>query len=118
MQGNTPEKTEKPWGYELLWAHTPRYTGKILFVKKGYRLSLHYHEIKDETMHVSDGRITVEMEDGDGKLTEFEVVSGCSYRIPPKTRHRLRAIEDTTIFEVSTPELDDIHRLNDDYGRA
>jgi quercetin dioxygenase-like cupin family protein len=115
MQGKTPEKTEKPWGYELLWAHTPNYCGKILFVKKGCRLSLHYHEIKDETMYVSEGRIAVEMADGDGEMTAFEVAGGASYRIPPGETP-VRALEDTTILRGLHTGTGRYHRLTDDYG--
>jgi mannose-6-phosphate isomerase-like protein (cupin superfamily) len=118
MGNKLPQKIDKPWGYELLWAHTPRYAGKIFFVKKGHRLSLHYHEKKDETHYVYEGKTLMEMEDSNGKLTRFEASAGDCYRILPYTKHRLKAIEDTVIFEVSTPELEDISRFEDDYGRA
>ena len=118
MEDKLPRKIEKPWGYELLWAYTPKYAGKIFFIKKGHRLSLHYHDKKDETHYVYQGKAVMEMEDTEGKRTKFDAVAGHSYRILPHTKHRLSAIEDTVIFEVSTPELEDTIRLVDDYGRA
>jgi mannose-6-phosphate isomerase len=117
MKNNLPRKTEKPWGYELLFAHTPKYAGKVIFVKKGHRLSLQYHEKKDETMYVYEGKLLLEIEK-DGKLTQSEIASGSSIPIPVMTKHRITAIEDTFVFEVSTPELEDVVRLSDDYGRA
>ncbi len=113
-----PQKTEKPWGFELLFAHTPKYAGKVIFVRKGHRLSLQYHEKKDETMYVYQGRALLEIEGSDGHMVSTELQPGQCLRIPPGTRHRLKAIEDTTFFEVSTPELEDVVRLKDDYGRA
>ncbi len=117
MEEKLPRKTEKPWGFELLLALTPKYAGKLIFVKKEHRLSLQYHEQKDETMYFYQGKALLEIE-VDGKMTSRTVEPGQSVRIPPHTRHRLKAIEDTTFFEVSTPELDDVVRLADDYGRA
>ena len=118
MEGKFPQKTEKPWGFELLFAHTPKYAGKVIFVRKGHRLSLQYHEKKDETMYIYQGKALVEIEGTDGRLVSTEVQPGQCVRIPPLTKHRLEAIEDTTFFEVSTPELEDVVRLEDDYGRA
>lgn len=117
MNDKLPRKTEKPWGYELLFAYTPQYAGKVIFIKKDHRLSLQYHSLKDETMFIQQGRVLMEIEDSDGKR-EITLASGQSVHLPPLTRHRLRAIEDTTLFEVSTPELDDVTRLADDYGRT
>ena len=113
-----PKKTEKPWGYELLFALTPHYAGKILFVKKGHRLSLQYHNEKDETLYLQQGKAFLEIEDENGKLVKTEASSGIAFRLPPKKKHRFQAIEDTTFLEVSTPELDDVIRLDDDYGRS
>lgn len=113
-----PVKTEKPWGYELLFAHTDKFAGKLLFVKKGHRLSLQYHKVKDESLYIYEGKILLELEGEDKQLIQSEVSSGYCYRVPPMTRHRFTALEDTMLFEVSTPELDDVERLNDDYGRA
>jgi len=117
MEEKLPRKTEKPWGYELLFAHTTKYAGKVMFVKKGHRLSLQYHKKKDEAMYIYEGKILLEIE-RDGRMDQLEVSKGACFRVPPLTKHRLRALEDTTFFEVSTPELDDIERLADDYGRA
>jgi mannose-6-phosphate isomerase-like protein (cupin superfamily) len=117
MENKLPRKTEKPWGYELLFAHTPKYAGKVMFVKKGHRLSLQYHRKKDETMYVYQGKLHLEIE-RDGQMVQSEVSAGDCIRVAPMTKHRLTAIEDTFIFEVSTPELEDVERLADDYGRA
>ena len=112
-----PQRVEKPWGFELILAHTPKYAGKLIFVKKGHRLSLQYHKQKDETFYLYQGKAIIEMEGHNGQLTETLFQPGDCCRIPPMTKHRLKALEDTTIFEFSTPELDDIERLDDDYGR-
>lgn len=117
MADKLPQKIKKPWGYELLFAYTPRYLGKILFIKAGHRLSLQYHEQKDETMYIHQGKALLEIEGSDGQLNQSVAQSGYCLRIVPLTKHRLQAIEDTTIFEVSTPELEDVTRLDDDYGR-
>ena len=109
--------TEKPWGYELLFAHTDKYAGKVIFVDKGRRLSLQYHKLKDETMYIHEGKVLLEIE-VDGKMVIKELSSGSSVRIPPMTKHRVTAVEDTLLFEVSTPELDDVVRVDDDYGRT
>jgi mannose-6-phosphate isomerase len=118
MDDKLPQKIDKPWGYELLWAHTPRYAGKMFFVKKGHRLSLHYHEKKDETLYIYEGKVLLEIEGKNGRLVQSEAHDGHCFRIPPRTKHRMKAIEDTFIFEVSTPELEDTKRFEDDYGRA
>ena len=118
MKDGLPQKTEKPWGFELLFAHTPKYAGKVIFVRKGHRLSLQYHEKKDETIYIHAGKARMEIEGADGRMVSTIVQPGYSVRIPPSTRHRLEAIEDTTFLEVSTPELDDVVRLEDDYGRV
>ena len=100
-------RVEKPWGYELHWAHTDRYVGKVLHVKKGHALSLQYHNIKDETIHVYTGKILFEI-DVDGKLVGREMLPGESVHVKPKTIHRMTALEDTDVLEASTPELDDV----------
>jgi mannose-6-phosphate isomerase len=117
MTEKLPRKIDKPWGYELLFALTTQYAGKLLFVKKGHRLSLQYHQKKDETMYMHQGKARLEIEEG-GKMVSRTFEPGQSVRVPPGTRHRLEAIEDSTFFEVSTTELDDVVRLEDDYGRA
>ena len=117
MEDKPPRKIEKPWGYELLWAHTPKYAGKIIFVRKGHRLSLQYHKQKDENIYVYQGKALIEIEGGDGKLLKQVAEPGYCLHIAPLTKHRLAALEDAIFLEVSTPELDDIERLADDYGR-
>jgi len=117
MNNEFPRETKKPWGYELLFAHTSYYAGKLIFIRKGQRLSLQYHVKKDETLYIYQGKVLVELENREGRLTESEFTRGQCYRVTPNTRHRLTALEDSTIFEVSTPELDDVVRLDDDYGR-
>jgi mannose-6-phosphate isomerase len=113
-----PRKVEKPWGYELIWAETERYVGKVLFIKAGESLSLQFHRIKDEAWLVQDGRAKLELGSaGEAMLNEEVVAAGATFRFKPGTVHRVTALEDTTIVEVSTPELDDVVRLEDRYGR-
>ena len=111
-------KVDKPWGYELRWANTDRYLGKILHINKGEALSLQYHERKDEYQYVLKGEIDIELGGGDGMLTTHRMKAGDTLHITAGTRHRLTAVEDSDIFEVSTPEIDDVVRLEDRYGRA
>ena len=110
------KRVEKPWGYELWWAQTDRYVGKLIHVNKGHALSLQYHNRKDETIFVHAGRILFELQEGD-TLTKREMLPGDSVHVTPPTVHRMTAIEDSDIFEVSTPELHDVVRLEDRYGR-
>jgi len=110
-------RVEKPWGHENIWAHTQKYVGKILFITKGKRLSLQYHEKKDESILVLRGRLRLELENADGVLEVLELEPGETRHIPTGRRHRFGAIEDTELVEVSTPELDDVVRLQDDFGR-
>jgi len=109
---------EKPWGYEVRWAATDRYLGKILHVRKGEALSLQYHERKDECLLVVRGCVDTELGVEDGELMTHRMREGDSVHLPPGTRHRLTAVEDTDIYEVSTPEIEDVVRLEDRYGRA
>ena len=109
-------KIDKPWGYELIWAHTEQYVGKILFVRAGEALSLQYHEIKDETIYIHTGEIDLLVEEN-GEMVTVRMKPGDSYRIKPVIKHRMIAIEDTEILEASTPELDDVVRLEDRYNR-
>jgi quercetin dioxygenase-like cupin family protein len=109
-------RVDKPWGYEVHWARTDRYVGKIIHVNKGHALSLQYHNVKDETIYLSSGKLLFEI-DVDGKLVGREMHPGEAVRVTPKTIHRMTAIEDSDIFEVSTPELHDVVRLEDRYGR-
>ena len=117
MSDSPVTRVEKPWGYELHWAKTDRYVGKVLHVKAGHALSLQYHNQKDETIYLYSGKMLFEIE-RDGKLTTREMTPGDSVHVTPKTVHRMTAIDDCDIFEVSTPELDDVVRLEDRYGRV
>jgi mannose-6-phosphate isomerase len=113
-----PERVEKPWGHELIWAKTDRYAGKVLFVKAGEVLSLQFHKQKDESWYVLEGRAELELGRVGDAVTKTEVIAaGAAFHFEPGTVHRVRAVEDTTILEVSTPELDDVVRLEDSYGR-
>jgi quercetin dioxygenase-like cupin family protein len=109
-------RVEKPWGYELHWAKTERYVGKLIHVRAGHALSLQYHNIKDETIYLQSGRIVFEIEEG-GAMQTREMRPGERVHIAPKTVHRMTAVEDSDIFEVSTPELHDVVRVEDRYGR-
>ena len=109
-------KVDKPWGYELRWAITDRYVGKVIHVNKGEALSLQYHEKKDETIFLQSGRLLFEMQ-VNGQLVAREMKPGEAVRIQPPTVHRMTALEDSDILEVSTPEIDDVVRLEDRYGR-
>lgn len=108
----------KPWGHELIWAHTDRYVGKILHVARGHALSLQYHRVKDETIRVLTGALDFEYAADDGPRETVRLTPGMSFHIPPGMRHRMIAVEDTDVLEVSTPELDDVVRLQDRYGRT
>jgi mannose-6-phosphate isomerase len=111
-------KVEKPWGHELIWALSEDYCGKVLFVKAGFALSLQFHKQKDESWLVQSGRAKLELGDVGQKVLHEEVISaGTAFRYRPGTVHRVTALEDTTILEVSTPHLDDVVRLEDLYGR-
>jgi mannose-6-phosphate isomerase-like protein (cupin superfamily) len=111
------DRVDKPWGYELHWAKTERYVGKILHIKAGHALSLQYHNKKDETIFLQSGRMLFEFEEQKGVLKKWEMQPGDAYHVVPKTVHRMTAIEDCDVLEVSTPELDDVVRLEDRYGR-
>jgi mannose-6-phosphate isomerase len=113
----TPRRVDKPWGYELIWAEADDYVGKVLFVRAGHALSLQYHERKDESWYVQEGRASLELGTVGGALETLEIVTGDAFRYRPGTVHRVTAIEDTTILEVSTPHLDDVVRIEDRYGR-
>ena len=111
-------RVEKPWGHELIWAVTDRYVGKLLFVRRGHALSLQFHREKDEAWFVQSGRAKLELGDAGETLLQEEVVGpGAAFHYVPGTVHRVTALEDTTILEVSTPQLDDVVRLEDAYGR-
>jgi mannose-6-phosphate isomerase len=116
-EGEPATRVEKPWGHELIWAHTDRYVGKILVIETGRRLSLQRHEIKDETILVMSGRLRLTLEAEDGTVRQEELGPGDHRRVPTGRIHRYEAIERCELIEVSTPELDDVIRLEDDFGR-
>jgi len=111
-------RVDKPWGYELRWAITERYLGKLIHINRGQSLSLQYHVQKDETIYVAAGLLDLVLEDGSGRLVTHRMAPGTSARVRPGRRHRFVAVEDTDLFEVSSPEIDDVVRLEDAYGRA
>jgi mannose-6-phosphate isomerase-like protein (cupin superfamily) len=113
----TPRKVEKPWGWELVWAEADDYVGKLLFVRAGESLSLQYHEAKDESWLVQEGRARLELGDVGDELEVLEIAPGDAFRFRPRTVHRVTAIEDTTVVEVSTSHPTDVVRLEDRYGR-
>jgi mannose-6-phosphate isomerase-like protein (cupin superfamily) len=110
-------RVDKPWGHEIIWARTERYVGKRLVIAAGQRLSLQLHERKDEWILVVSGRLLLTLEDDSGALTDREMVPGEDAHVQARRRHRFTAIEPTELIEVSTPELDDVVRLADDFGR-
>jgi mannose-6-phosphate isomerase len=114
---HTVTRVEKPWGYELIWARTERYVGKLLHINAGERLSLQFHRVKDETVHVQSGRMRFVVEEN-GVMVERVMGPGESYHITPHTKHRMIAETDCDVLEASTPELDDVVRLEDKYGRS
>jgi quercetin dioxygenase-like cupin family protein len=109
-------RVEKPWGHELHWAKTPLYVGKVIHINKGHALSLQYHNLKDETIFVWSGKILFEI-DVNGSLEGREMTPGMSVHVTPTTIHRMTALEDSDVMEVSTNHLDDVVRLEDRYGR-
>ena len=111
-------RVEKPWGYEIIWAHTDRYVGKILHVNAGEQLSVQYHERKDETIYLLSGEMKYWVQlPGDSVLRDQQLIAGQSFRITPLTVHYMEAITDCDVLEASTPELDDVVRMKDRYGR-
>jgi len=111
-------KVPKPWGHEIIWAKTDRYVGKILHVKAGHALSVQYHNRKDETVHLLSGELVywVKMP-GTEELKDMKLKVGESFRITPGTVHYMEAVTDCDVLEASTPELDDVVRIQDRYGR-
>jgi len=110
-------RVEKPWGYEVHWARTDRYVGKIIHINKGHTLSLQYHNLKDETVYLLSGKLLFEI-DVNGTLEKIEMQPGQAAHVTPKTVHRMTAIEDCDVLEASTPELTDVVRIEDRYGRT
>jgi len=114
---DVPYRVEKPWGYELIWARTDRYVGKILHIEPGHCLSLQYHNEKDETLYVLRGEIIFRVKEGDA-LREMRMREGDGYHVTPLTVHQMEAVTPADLLEASTPELDDVVRLQDRYGRV
>lgn len=112
-----PYRVEKPWGYELIWAKTDRYVGKMLHIEPGHVLSLQYHNKKDESIYVLAGEIILRLKQGE-TLIERRVGQGEAFHITPKTVHQFEAVVASDLLEASTPELDDVVRLKDRYGRV
>jgi mannose-6-phosphate isomerase len=111
------QRVDKPWGYEVRFVTTERYAGKLLFIRAGHQLSLQYHRRKDEAFYVQEGEMELVLGQGADSRVE-RLHPGDSRHLPPRTVHRFRAVRDCLLFEVSTPELDDVVRLQDDFGRA
>jgi oxalate decarboxylase/phosphoglucose isomerase-like protein (cupin superfamily) len=126
VNGATPEtirpggagRVDKPWGYELRFAVTERYLGKLIHIDRGHALSLQYHVQKDESILVARGVLDLVLEDENGVLQTHRMDPGTSARILPGRRHRFLAVEDVDLIEVSSPEIDDVVRLEDAYGRV
>lgn len=117
MSKQAIRKIEKPWGYELIWAETKDYVGKIIHINKGHKLSLQYHKIKEETFMVQTGKMMLLAENEKGEMTEVLLLPGEAHHMLPGRKHRMIAIEDTDVIEISTPHLGDVVRLEDGYGR-
>ncbi len=118
MGDGFPRRVEKPWGYEIWWAHTEHYAGKILHVNSGHKLSLQYHREKDESCYLLFGKLLLIQGESADSLSETVISAGHAWRNEPGKVHTIQAIEDADVLEVSTPQLDDVVRLIDDYGRA
>lgn len=112
-----PYRVEKPWGYELIWARTDRYAGKILHIEAGHVLSLQYHDHKDESIYVLAGEIILRLEEGE-TLIERRMAQGEAFHIRPTVVHQFEAVVTSDLLEASTPELDDVIRIKDRYGRV
>jgi quercetin dioxygenase-like cupin family protein len=111
-------KVEKPWGHEIIWAHTDAYVGKILHIKAGQALSVQYHNVKDETVYLLNGELRYWVQlDGRNELEDQRLRPGDAFRITPGTVHYMEAVTDCDVLEASTPHLDDVVRLKDRYGR-
>lgn len=116
---DTPYRVDKPWGHELIWAKTDRYVGKILHIEPGHLLSLQYHEQKDETIYVLRGEIIFRVQPpGSDQLEERRMKPGEAFHVTPGTIHQMEALKPSDLLEASTPEIDDVVRLKDRYGRA
>ena len=113
-----PKHVAKPWGYEIHWAVTDRYVGKLLHIEAGQLLSLQYHEQKDESIYVLRGRMIFRYKNAAGELVDREMIAGEAQHVPTGLVHQFEALEHTDVLEASTPHLDDVVRLQDRYGRA
>jgi quercetin dioxygenase-like cupin family protein len=113
-----PVRTEKPWGYELLWAVSDRYVGKILHINAGHLLSLQYHKIKHESIYVLSGRMIFRYRNTEGALVDRVMETGEAQQVPTGKVHQFEALEDCDVLEASTPHLDDVVRIQDRYGRV
>lgn len=111
------QRVDKPWGYELIWARTQDYVGKVIHINRGHKLSLQFHNIKEETFYLQSGKMTLLFEDEQGQMQERVMLPGDAHHMPVGRKHRMIAIEDTDVIEVSTPQLDDVVRVEDGYGR-
>jgi mannose-6-phosphate isomerase len=109
-------RVDKPWGHELIWAETPRYVGKLLHIQAGHRLSRQYHRVKEETLLIQSGEMELEVGPNEA-IEKRRMVKGDVFHVKPGTIHRMIAVTDVDVIEVSTPELDDVVRLEDAYGR-
>jgi mannose-6-phosphate isomerase len=118
VAGKQPVRVEKPWGYELIWAHTERYVGKIIHIDAGQALSYQFHRKKEETIYVLEGTLTLHVSEDDSPARVVSLGEGEVFHIPPGLRHRFEAKQAVDLLETSTPELDDVVRLQDRYGRA
>ncbi len=114
---NLPRVITKPWGYEILFALTDQYVGKIIHVNKGEKLSLQYHDEKDETSYLQSGKMLLTQGASVDELTVREILPKTCWRNTPKMIHTIEALEDSDVFEVSTPQINDVVRLSDNYGR-
>lgn len=118
MSSSEQKMVLKPWGHEVIFAHTKDYVGKILVIKAGHKLSLQFHKVKEETIYLRSGELKFLLENAKGEMEEFLVKAGESFHILPNRKHRMVAIQDCEIFEVSTSHLEDVVRLEDSYGRV
>lgn len=115
---HAPQRVEKPWGYELIWAHTPQYVGKVLHINPGEALSLQYHESKDETIFLFSGEMRFWAGPSPDEMEEIRLSPGEAFRVLPGTLHRMQAVTECDVLEASTPHLDDVVRVQDRYGRV
>jgi len=113
-----PQRVDKPWGYEIWWAHTDSYAGKLLHVEQGHRLSLQYHQHKDESCYVLTGLVRLVKGATVDELEEVDLGPGSCWRNRPGEIHTIQALETSLVVEASTPQLDDVVRISDNYGRA